>query len=393
MKLLAEILGMTNFCNLRCSYCDWKMRPIERLDEAGRTAAVARIRRIGEIIATDYPSVAFVEYSGGEPFVYPPIVEALLDTFSSRWVRISTNGTLVRPQHIGWLAKKKAYLAMSLDGHTQLANLPRFGHSDALLGRVKDTLSALLDAGVPVMLLCTLNQANIDGFPAFADFLAERHLDAIRSGLLTLPAHCVSEYEKPNGKPTIAQAHAFLSYVLTRAIENPLVAPIFEHYVRLAEFIVVSTCKHYRESGRDSELPSAWRERYGAPGRFKRTCFLHDWQVCFHFLDDALAKGGSYRGFGCGMRAVGDLGSYQIDTAASVDAHRQAVAKGSPAFPPGRPVGEQCPLLEDCFVDWNAFDMIFAGTIELERAQSWSVIFRDPKVASAVRASQAEYRA
>ncbi|HRI48682.1 MAG TPA: radical SAM protein [Pseudomonadota bacterium] len=391
MKLLAEILGMTNFCNLRCTYCDWKMRPIERLSEEGRRAAAARIGRIGELVAADYPSVVFVEYSGGEPFVYPAIVEALLDTFPDRWVRISTNGTLIRPQHIERLAGRKAYLAMSLDGHTQLANLPRFGNSATLLARVGDTLSALLAAGVPTMLLCTLNQANIDGFPAFVEHLTATYPEAIQNGLLMLPAHCVSEYDKENGKPTIAQAYSFLTYVLTRAAESPLIAPIWPHYLRLAEFIIATTCKSYRESGRQDALPPAWRARYPHDGSFARTCFLHDWQVCFHFLDDAIATSGSYRSFGCGMRGVGDLGLYQIDKKESVEAHRQAVHAGSPSFRAARPLGGQCPLLEDCLVDWNAIDMIFSGQIDLESAQSWSLMFRDPAVSAAVRLAQAEY--
>jgi hypothetical protein len=393
VKLLAEILGMTNFCNLRCTYCDWKMRPIERLDEAGRAAAAARIRRIGQLVASDYPSVVFVEYSGGEPFVYPAIVEALLDTFPDRWVRISTNGTLIRPQHIARLAGRKAYLAMSLDGHTQLANLPRFGNSAMLLARVQDTLSALLEAGVPTMLLCTLNQANIDGFPDFVEHLWATYPEAIRSGLLMLPAHCVSEYDKENGKPTITQAYAFLTYVLTRAADSPLIAPIWPHYLRLAEFIIATTCKAYRESGRSDALPPAWRARFPHSGSFARTCFLHDWQVCFHFLDDAIATSGSYKSFGCGMRGVGELGLYQIDKQESVAAHQQAVQQGSPSFPAARPKGAQCPLLEDCLVDWNAIDMIFSGQIPLESAQTWSLMFRDPLVSEAVRLAQAEYAA
>ena len=391
MKLLAEILGMTNFCNLRCTYCDWKMRPIERLSDEGRSAAAARLRRIGDIVAADYPSVVFVEYSGGEPFVYPAIVESLLDTFPDRWVRISTNGTLIRPQHIAKLAGRKAYLAMSLDGHTQRANLPRFGESTALLSRVSDTLSALLGAGVPTMLLCTLNQANIDGFPAFVDHLSATYPEAIRDGLLMLPAHCVSEYEKANGKPTISQAYGFLTYVLSRGPESPLIAPIWPHYVRLAEFIIATTCKAYRESGREDALPPAWRARYPQNGSFARSCFLHDWQVCFHFLDDAIAGDGSYRSWGCGMRGVGDLGLYQIDKKESVAEHRQRVRDGSPSFPAARPTGRQCPLLEDCLVDWNAIDMIFAGDITLESARQWSVMFRDPAISDAVRRAQAEY--
>lgn len=391
MKLLAEILGMTNFCNLRCTYCDWKMRPIERLSEQGRSAAAARLRRVAEIVAADYPSVVFVEYSGGEPFVYPAIVESLLDTFADRWVRISTNGTLIRPQHIAKLAGRKAYLAMSLDGHTAEANRPRFGDSAALLARVSDTLHALLAAGVPTMLLCTLNQANIDSFPAFVDSLSETYAAAIRDGLLMLPAHCVSEYDKENGKPTITQAYSFLTYVLTRGPESPLIAPIWPHYVRLAEFIIATTCKAYRESGREAALPPAWRARYPKSGSFARSCFLHDWQVCFHFLDDAIAGDGTYRSFGCGMRGVGDLGLYQIDKKESVAAHRQRVRDGSTDFPAAQPTGLQCPLLEDCLVDWNAIDMIFSGDITPESAAQWSVMFRDPAVGAAVRLAQATY--
>jgi organic radical activating enzyme len=90
MKLLAEILGMTNYCNLRCTYCEWKMKPTKRLDEPSYEAATRNIRRIGEVVRSTFPDVVIVEYSGGEPFLYPRIVEALLDTFPDKWLRVST---------------------------------------------------------------------------------------------------------------------------------------------------------------------------------------------------------------------------------------------------------------------------------------------------------------
>lgn len=393
MKLLAEIIGMPTQCNLRCSYCDWKMQPITGLDAAQAAAAARRIQRVGQIVRDHYPTTVFVEYSGGEPLVYPAIVEALLDTFADRWVRISTNGTLIRPAFIERIRGRKVYLAMSLDGHTAAANQPRFHGNDLLLGRVQGALAELVSAEVPVMLLCTLNQANIDQFPAYVQDLERRYPAAIAAGRLTLPAHAVSEYDKPNGRASIEQVLRLSRYVAAQGESSALMGPILAHYQRLVDFLCVSTCKYYLEIGQPRRLPAEWIERYAARG-YPRTCFLHDWQVSFHFLDDAIAGSGAFRGYGCGMRGVGDLGTYRIGAPDEEAAYRQVV--GAPVAAPfdaAAPAGRRCPRLLDCFVDWNAVDLIVSGAISLERAGAWFAMFRDPQVAQAILQAQAEYGA
>jgi MoaA/NifB/PqqE/SkfB family radical SAM enzyme len=395
MKLLVEILGMTTYCNLRCTYCDWKMKPTKRLDDAGYRAADKNIRRVWEVVRDRFASAVLVEYSGGEPFVYPRIVQSLLDTFPDKWLRVSTNGSLIDAAMIGRIAKSKAYMCVSLDGSSIEANAPRFGKNLAVYARVNETITALLAAGVPVVILCTLNTKNIDAFPEYVRTLSQRYCDAIASGLLMMPAHCVSEYERENGKPTFEQAVRFADFIRTQGRKFPIVAKIIQHYERLADFLAVSTYKLYLESNRLHELPDGLR-RYWQNLRYARTCFLYDWQVSFHFLDDAIASDeGVFKSWGCGMRAVEDLGVHSVHAAQSLDEHlsriespeRNSLYRGDDATS----LGHRCGLLKDCLVDWNVFDMIFSGEISLEDAQAWSVLFRDPMMVAAVQASVQKY--
>lgn len=394
MKLLAEILGMTNYCNLRCTYCEWKMKPTKRLDDSSYAAAERNIRRIGDIVRERFPSIVIVEYSGGEPFVYPKIVEALLDTFPERWLRVSTNGSLIDGPMIARLSKSKAYMCLSLDGESFEVNKTRFGKNLKMFSKVNETVAALLSAGVPVMLLCTLNTTNVDAFPRFVEALSERYAAEIEAGLLTMPAHAVFEYERDNGVTSPEQALRFAEFIATTGRAYPIITNAYEHYERLADFLGVATYMRSMSLGRRDEIPPALRERCERRP-FERTCFLHDWQVSFHFLDDAIAKPeGLFKSYGCGMRGVEDLGEHAIHSP-EARAHLERVEDPSvnPLYRSSSPsLGERCPLLDQCFVDWNAIDMIFSGEVSLERAQRWNVLFRDPIIASAVSMAQAKYR-
>jgi hypothetical protein len=95
------------------------------------------------------------------------------------------------------------------------------------------------------------------------------------------------------------------------------------------------------------------------------------------------------------MRAVDDLGAQRLDDSVAM-ARLLARIEAGPGhegpFGGEQPLGKRCPLLNHCLVDWNAIDMILDGTIPLERAQSWSVMFRDPAVAQAMESARRTYQ-
>ncbi|MBI5547618.1 MAG: radical SAM protein, partial [Deltaproteobacteria bacterium] len=226
MKLLFEILGMTAACNLDCGYCEWKKEPMRSLAPEEFARADSHLRRAAHLVRERFPSVVFVEYSGGEPYVYPRIVDSVLEAFPDRWVRISTNGTRIDSRAISRLVGRKVYLALSLDGSTDQANFPRFRGNGDLLQKVLGTVQTLLSEGVQVMLLCTLTRHNIDLFPSFVGFLEDRFPPFIERGLLTLPAHFVSEYHRGGSRPAIPQIEGFEDFVHGRGATSLLIAPI-----------------------------------------------------------------------------------------------------------------------------------------------------------------------
>lgn len=343
---LVVILGMTNYCNLNCDYCDWEKYPVIPLSEAEFCLVKEHLSASREFILAQYPYAQMIEYAGGEPYMYPEIVEEILRTFPEYWIRITTNGLLLTEYDIKVLKKHgRAYLGVSLDGETIRKNNNRFEEQNKL-DLIVSNIDKALAYGVPVMMLCVLNYDNIEGFPEYLQWLSERWGFYIDSGMLILPAHLMTVYGHMHRQTTAEQMKQLQKRL--DVLELPIYRRIREHYQ--AMFCPESICRIYR------------------------------WNASIHFLARAIAQDGRFVSYQCGMRGIGRIGDFQIK-----DKHVNEL------------FNKQSGLVQDkefrafrcnCFVDWRAFDLIFDGTISLERAKEWFVLFQDPRVAAWIQQYQ-----
>lgn len=348
-KFAAQVLSMTNQCNLRCTYCDWEKHPFHRLTNDDLSHARHNINKLRELLDTHFSSVRLIEYSGGEVTLYPELLDIMFDTFRDKWFRVVTNGTLITDDMIHKLQKRgKVFIALSLDGNTLQANSTRFGYNRAGFERVLGTLKKLLHNQIPVMVLCTINSMNISLFHQYMRYMEQEYQREIENGLLFIPAHYVFNYSGDNGMPTREQELKFAGYLNT---SNDLVIHhLQEHYNDLSYFI--ENRKHFH------------------------SCHIPEWCLPVHFRGNSMIEDGRFTSFGCGMRGKLDFGEFSIHAPESfVPLVNDSGLLDRVKFMNG----ENC---EDyCFVDWYMVDLILQGAVPLEKAQKWFVFFRDESVA------------
>lgn len=347
-KFAAQVLSMTNQCNLRCTYCDWEKHPFHRLTEQDLQNAGDNIAALRTLLDSHFPSVQLIEYSGGEVTLYPELLDKMLDTFHDKWFRIVTNGTMLTDTLIQKLQKRgKVFIALSLDGNTLEANKTRFGSNLPQFQRVWEALDKLLQHEIPVMLLCTINSANISSFHEYMRYLEQKYRRYIEDGFLFVPAHYVFNYSGDNGMPTREQELKLVGYLETT--NDLTVHNLHEHYMDLAYFI--GNRKHFHE------------------------CHIPEWCLPVHFRGNSMIEDGRFTSFGCGMRGKLDFGEFNIHQPGSFVSLVEAPnLLDDVKFMNG----ENC---EDyCFVDWYLVDLILQGVIPIEKAQRWFMFFRDPAV-------------
>ena len=91
-----------------------------------------------------------------------------------------TNGLLINEEHIYHLKNHgKTFIALSLDGHDNASNIPRFHQKSELLKKILENIDKIVRKEIPLMLLCTLNSYNIDKFNDYIAFIEEKYLNAI----------------------------------------------------------------------------------------------------------------------------------------------------------------------------------------------------------------------
>ena len=134
-------LVLTRSCNLRCTYCDNRPRPPARMERPTIEAAVQRLWAGGR------RDVRLL-FTGGEPLLEYPLLRQTIGFARStrppgRTVSFDllTNGTLLREEHIAFLAKHRVSVQISLDGREpaqRLRGARTFARLDALVTRLRE---------------------------------------------------------------------------------------------------------------------------------------------------------------------------------------------------------------------------------------------------------------
>lgn len=358
MKFLLEILGMTNYCNLNCNYCDWDKDIYTKLSDKEIVNLKRNIRNVRNYVDINYPEIQLVEYSGGEPFMYPEVIEEILEIFDDKWIRIITNGLLVKDEHIKKIKNHgRTFVAVSLDGHNINMNNARFANDVNKFYKVLETIDKLVENEIPTMILCTISQNNIGEFSQYISFLEERYSEAIYKGRFVLPAHSVSDYGKDRNRAQEDAGQQFIKFITDEGNNHLLIDRIRVHYENLAYFLIN-------------------RHRF-------RHCKLYDWSVSIHFRGREIVQEGNFNSFGCGMRGLIDCGIKNINSNDELNEYTKELSVMSEQFENALSIPYQCN--KECFVDWEAFDLILNGNISVSQAEEWFVIFRDEKVKNFIK--------
>ena len=372
MKFLVEILGMTNQCNLRCTYCDWKKEKQYKLTEEDKIKVKNNLKKIREMLDVNYPDVQLIEYSGGETLLYPEIISYLCEIFSHKWIRIISNGVLINKEIITVIHKhKKVFMAISLDGDCIEANRARFGNNEQLFGEVINNIDLLVKENIPVMILCTLSKFNIDFFPHYVQFLEKKYDNAIDEGKFVMPTHYVTNYSEDNGVPSLEQVQKFKEFILNEGKNYKLVNRIMCHYESLIKYA----------EGKRKNYP----------------CTINEWNLSMHFRGNNIIDGG-FLSFGCGMRGVMENGLFDLNDEKQIEEYLRIVsdeeynAKFRNFIQDENIENAETGINElnkdcdsKCFVDWTIIDYILNGYVEYESAKNWFVLFQDSTVENWVK--------
>ncbi len=159
-------LSVTDRCNLRCFYCSNEAKnfiphtAVLRYEEMERLVGVLRHMGVGKVRIT-----------GGEPFVRKglvPFLERLHEKDPQLDLRVTTNGTLVKPYITALAECKLNAVNLSLDT-LQPATFMKLTQHDGL-SKVLDNLEAMLAVGLRVKLNAVALRGVNDG--QLKDFLA-----------------------------------------------------------------------------------------------------------------------------------------------------------------------------------------------------------------------------
>lgn len=365
MKFLLETLGMTNQCNLRCTYCDWVKEDYKSLTQEEYKVARKNLEKTREIIDKYYPDVCLVQYSGGEPFLYPEIINYVVDIFKDKWIRINTNGISIKDEQLNAIKEHgKTYLAISIDGINEKAMEPRLRGNKALLDKILENLDRAVMAGVPVMILCTLSLDNIEYFPEFVEYLQEKYKKEIDEGMLVLPTHCVTSYATKHNEVEGNIVGGFKKYIEENVEKYPLLNNISEHYEHMIYYL----------ENKERKVP----------------CSISDWTVSVHFRKNQIVENGCFTSFGCGMRGIRELGEFDVNDEKQVSEFVNKLSDveknkdidplrfKKESYQENKEIEREC--VTKCFPDWVMFDLIISGLVPIEKAEKWFVLFKDEKV-------------
>lgn len=377
MKFLLETLGMTNQCNLRCTYCDWKKEDYKVLRDEEYEIAKKNLKATRELMDKHYPDICLVQYSGGEPFLYPRIINYVLEIFKDKWIRINTNGVNIQDEQLEKIREHgKTYLAISIDGISEKAMKPRIRGNKAVLNKILENLDRVVTAKIPVMILCTLSLDNIEFFPEFVEYIQKKYSQEIDKGMLVMPTHCVTSYSTKHNEVEGEIVKNFKNYIIKNVEKYPLLNNISEHYQHMIYYL----------ENKERKVP----------------CSISDWTVSVHFRKNHLVEDGKFASFGCGMRGVKELGEFDVNKEEQILEFVNKLKKVEQnknieplrflkeEYQEDKEIERECTT--KCFPDWVMFDLIISGLVSLEKAAKWFVLFKDNKVKSFIEKYSIQFK-
>ena len=190
------ILGITEQCNLRCTYCCYSGEYENNRTYSSRTLNKSDIDDIFDFIHKMSPKRPLhVAFYGGEPLTHYALVQYAILNAEKRWGRevlfsITTNATLLTEDRADWLVAHNVKLEISIDGTAPFHDCHRIDHNgNGSYSRMYQALSYLAvhhPEYLPnIQLLMTLPSADV--LPSIAE---DWHNDAVLGSIA--PSHITS---------------------------------------------------------------------------------------------------------------------------------------------------------------------------------------------------------
>lgn len=116
------ILGITEQCNLRCTYCCYSGNYVNNRTHSTKYMESGDIVSIFDFIdKMSHNREIRISFYGGEPMIKYTLIQYAVDLGYKKWgdnvtFSISTNGVLLTPTVIDWLVVNNIELAISIDG-------------------------------------------------------------------------------------------------------------------------------------------------------------------------------------------------------------------------------------------------------------------------------------
>jgi len=147
------LVHLLNKCNLYCEHC--------YLDSDSQKNVSLPIDLINNMVQeAECLGIKLVQFSGGEPFLYPHIEDVLkLSTGKKFKLIVSTNSTLIDGFRANLLAKAKAHVVTSIDGPENYHNAFR-GKKNAFEDVLKG-INQLIKFDIPIKVVMTVSKENV----------------------------------------------------------------------------------------------------------------------------------------------------------------------------------------------------------------------------------------
>lgn len=176
---LAEFLGRTgnllihllDKCNLRCKHCY-----LDASKNGKRLLPLELVRRTIEEV--NELGIKQVQFTGGEPFLYPHFSEVL--QFAKRkvpFIVVSTNGTLIDEKVAKLLSDVGASVVTSIDGPPHYHDL--FRGKEGSFTKTQDGVARLIDNGVSTTIVTTVCNDGLKHIDWCAEWAHKMNADTI----------------------------------------------------------------------------------------------------------------------------------------------------------------------------------------------------------------------
>jgi len=175
--LMLHLLGR---CNLECAHCYMEGSP-RRREELPLELV---LRAIGE---SEELGIGTIVVTGGEPFLYRGLRRVLeaAAAVSGAQTTLCTNGTTLTPRRAAQLREWNVRVNISVDGHPEYHD--RFRNLRGAFSASERGAHAAVKAGLPVTIISSISQTNLDAVDFLIGWAAELGADQfLVQPLLTL---------------------------------------------------------------------------------------------------------------------------------------------------------------------------------------------------------------